>query len=408
MNRAKLLGELALIQELLVALVEDLDDASYRAQYHPDLSPIGWHAGHCAIIEKYWLHNMMLNDAAVSEAEQYLYFPENMPKPQRGASLPDKDEHLKWVQTVQQESLALLGSPTAGFNAHKLATNHYIEYFLLQHHSQHYETMTMVLTQRALQLHQAGDYRPIQPLQPSEPVRQHNTIPAGHFKIGSNFSVQAYDNEVPPQTVQTCLAGIAPHMVTNTEYLLFMQEGGYDNREYWSDEGWQWRQQTQCAAPEHWRQSANDWYGVGLRGACDLLADAAVSGINLYEAQAYAEWLRLTRPDHFTDVRLPHEYESEIARRLNLIEDSGQAWEWCSNAFHPYPDYQPFPYDRYSKTWFDDCHFTLRGSSLYTRPVIRRASFRNFYNADKRHIFAGLRLAYGDQMLSMPPSTMSV
>jgi iron(II)-dependent oxidoreductase len=143
-------------------------------------------------------------------------------------------------------------------------------------------------------------------------------------------------------------------------------------------------------------------------GAYDLPGDAAVSGISYYEAQAYVQWLKQTRPDSFADVRLPHEYEWEIARRLQLLEDCGQAWEWCSNTFHPYPGFQAFPYDRYSKAWFDGNHFTLRGGSLQTRPAIKRPAFRNFYNADKRHIFAGLRLAYGDQSFNMPPSTMSV
>jgi iron(II)-dependent oxidoreductase len=70
------------------------------------------------------------------------------------------------------------------------------------------------------------------------------------------------------------------------------------------------------------------------------------------------------------------------------------AWEWCRNRFHPYPGFRAFPYDGYSLPWFDGYHYTLRGGSPYTLPWIRRASFRNFYAADKRHVFAGCRLAF--------------
>jgi formylglycine-generating enzyme required for sulfatase activity len=69
------------------------------------------------------------------------------------------------------------------------------------------------------------------------------------------------------------------------------------------------------------------------------------------------------------------------------------SWEWCRSQFAPYEGYVVFPYAGYSSTWFDGRHLVLKGGSRYTRPVIKRPSFRNFYNPDKRHIFAGIRLA---------------
>jgi iron(II)-dependent oxidoreductase len=76
------------------------------------------------------------------------------------------------------------------------------------------------------------------------------------------------------------------------------------------------------------------------------------------------------------------------------MEDSGHVWEWCANTFFPYPGFKPFPYDEYSLPWFDGQHYSLRGGSRHTRRDLRRCSFRNFYTPEKRHVFAGVRLAW--------------
>jgi iron(II)-dependent oxidoreductase len=122
-----------------------------------------------------------------------------------------------------------------------------------------------------------------------------------------------------------------------------------------------------------------------MRGHYPLSADQPVAGISHYEARAFAAW---------AGARLAHEYQWEVAQRLGLLEQTGRVWEWCENRFHPYPGFRPFPYPEYSQPWFDGRHYSLRGGSVHTRPAVRRASFRNFFEADKRHIFAGLRLVF--------------
>ncbi len=76
-----------------------------------------------------------------------------------------------------------------------------------------------------------------------------------------------------------------------------------------------------------------------------------------------------------------------------LMHSTGTAWEWCANTFFPYEGFRAFPYERYSCPWFDDGHYTLKGSSPYSGATVSQPSFRNFYQPEKRHIFAGLRLA---------------
>jgi iron(II)-dependent oxidoreductase len=210
-------------------------------------------------------------------------------------------------------------------------------------------------------------------------------IPAGHYRIGGDRPV-AYDNEVPPQQADLGPFAIARRPVSNAEYLAFMDDGGYRKRELWDGAGWQWLRDSGIEQPEHWRSSRSGaWYAVGLRGACDLPPDDPVHGLSHYEASAFARW---------AGARLPHEYQWEAACRIGALEQTGRVWEWCGNTFHPYDGFAPFPYPEYSQPWFDGSHFSLKGGSLHTRPAIRRPSFRNFFEADKRHVFAGLRLAY--------------
>jgi iron(II)-dependent oxidoreductase len=378
------LGQLSGIQQLVRALAETLTDAEYRTQYHPDLSPLGWHLGHVAFVESYWLQEKVQEDDTITGPLHGFFFPERIPKPERGPRLPPKNEMLHWVDVQHSDNLMFLANLRRAESEHPLLTDEYLPKFLTQHACQHYETMLMVLTQKAL----AGsypDYRPESRLEPAPPSRASQPMPAGHFRIGGD-APEAYDNELPRQKADLGPFSIAPYPVSNAEYVGFMESGAYKDPSLWSESGWYWLNKTGVEHPEHWRQDDRGWwYGVGVNGPYELGADAPVAGINHFEANAFAAW---------AGARLPHEYQWEAACRMGLLEATGRVWEWCENAFHPYEGFKAFPYDGYSKPWFDGKHYTLKGGSLFTRPQIKRPSFRNFYEADKRHIFAGLRLVF--------------
>jgi iron(II)-dependent oxidoreductase len=267
---------------------------------------------------------------------------------------------------------------------HPLMQDDYLLHFLIQHYSQHYETMLAALTQRAL----AGDttdFQVTRPFTSRAPRTDRVSVQAGHYRVGGTAPV-ACDNELPQQQATLGPCDIARHPVSNAEYLAFMEANGYANASYWDSSGWQWRQQQSLNSPEHWRlDRAGNWYGTGVRGAYELDGTDALHGISRHEATAYARW---------AGGRLPHEHQWEVACRLQLLEQTGRAWEWCHNSFYPYAGFQPFPYEEYSQPWFDGSHYTLRGGSFHTRPAIKRASFRNFHAPGKRHVFAGLRLVW--------------
>jgi iron(II)-dependent oxidoreductase len=383
-NSTTLLNELRLARELVTALVETLDDTDSRRQFHPELSPLGWHLGHCTWTECYWLQEVVGGDDRYTRPLQALYTPAETPKPARGNQLPALNALLEWTHSLQAMNDAFLTSHNPLLRDHELMQDNYLLHFLVQHYSQHYEVMLMVLAQRASQAHREG-FEVRQPLAARTPDPDLIAIQPGHYRVGGHQPV-ACDNELPQQQVTLGPYSIATRPVSNAEYLAFMQDGGYQERNLWSDSGWSWLQQNSYDHPDHWALDDNgNWYGIAARGPYTLADDDAVSGLSFHEAAAYA---------NRAGGRLPHEHQWEVACKLHALEDTGRAWEWCGNTFYPYDGYRPFPYAGYSQPWFDGNHYSLRGGSLHTRPSIKRASFRNFYQPDKRHIFAGLRLAY--------------
>lgn len=384
MSSAALLDELRLAQSLVAGLAQDLDAADWRSQAHPDLSPPGWHLGHCAFTETCWLQEVILGDDRFTAPVARLYTPARTPKSERGALLPLPLALTAWVQELQSYNMAILERPPVEVSGHPLMQDDYLLHFLVQHYSQHFEIMVMALTQQALAADD-GDFSIARPLQAVTGKSESCHIDAGHYRVGGQAPV-AYDNELPAQQATLGSCAIAVQPVTNGEYLAFMEAGGYRNPELWDVAGRKWLQQSDASAPDHWRRNADGhWYGVGIRGPYTLTGDDVLHGICWHEAQAFARW---------ADACLPHEHQWEVACRLHQLEQTGRAWEWCDNSFYPYDGFRSFPYENYSGAWFDGNHYSLRGGSLHTRPAIKRAAFRNFYQPDKRHIFAGLRLAY--------------
>lgn len=376
------LEALGRLQDACLAELDRLPPEQVNQQFHPELSPIGWHVGHCTFVETYWLREQVLGERAATAHLHDLFFPELCSKPSRAARLPEADELRRWAARLQRENLERLADPPRASRRHPLLRGGYLTAFLAQHHAQHLETVGQVHLARALQSSPMAP--PAGTPAPRKPEREDASLAGMAVRIGSD-GLAAYDNEGPPRRLRLHGGRIARRLVSVADYLAFMAAGGYRDRRHWSEAGWRWLTRSRVQAPACWRPDPEGWHRVTIDGPQALEPQQAVSGLSRHEAEAFARW---------AGARLPHEYEWEAGHRAGLLEGVGQAWEWCANAFHPYPGFRPFPYDGYSLPWFDGRHFTLRGASPLTRAEVRRSSFRNFYQAHQRHLQAGLRLAW--------------
>ena len=267
---------------------------------------------------------------------------------------------------------------------HELMQEGFLINFLVQHYAQHHETIHYILTQRELQA--SNGFRVNTPLLPDTNDIEMVAIDGGSFRIGASETNTPYDNEHPCFELEHDGFLISRRPVTNGQYLAFMNSGGYSNDAFWDDDGRKWRADNSIQHPDHWhKDAAGNWYGHDADGPGPLSVHEPVYGVSYYEAEACARW---------AGARLAHEHEWEIASLNEKLELTGAVWEWNANTFYPYEGFKAFPYLGYSVPYFDDRHFTLKGGSRYTHGVIKRRTFRNYFEAEKRHHYAGIRLAH--------------
>lgn len=209
------------------------------------------------------------------------------------------------------------------------------------------------------------------------------TIPAGTIELGADGSRFRFDNEKARHTVELPAYAIDLQPVSQGAFLEFVEAGGYERLNGWSDEGQAWLFQTGAPHPVYWQRQGNSWQVRRFDRWQPLNAGEPMLHLNFYEAEAYAAW---------RGARLP---SAEQWQRASEEQDFrwGHSWEWCADPFLPYPGFSPDPYREYSSPWFQ-CHWELRGGGPVTHPLLKRSGFRNFYLPERRDPFAGLRLAW--------------
>ncbi|MGF1542248.1 MAG: SUMF1/EgtB/PvdO family nonheme iron enzyme [Pleurocapsa sp.] len=386
-------------------LLAEINSEAIYQQVHPDFSPIGWHFGHIALVEAYWILEHLVGLSPLFSEYRQLFAADGLPKAQR-QYLPSIETIRDYLTTVREAVLDYL-------EIAPIETEERLWRWLIQHESQHNETIIFLWH---FYRHQHNlDYRfltwksqlnwEIPLLNSKIPESTANLtemvkIPAGEFIMGSN-EIYAQDNERPAHKIYLESYWIDPYPVTCQQYREFIQAGGYQNSNYWSAAGWQWLQDNPVSQPLYWSDAA-EWQ------------NCPICGVNYYEAEAYAK---------FAGKRLPSEAEWEKAatpsqskvlpqyNHDNLIghitpvntypyrsiygcyDMLGNVWEWTASWFEGYRGFSSYPYQGYSQDYFDNQHRVLRGGSWASRPWTVRTSFRNWYNPQVRQILAGFRCA---------------
>jgi len=208
------------------------------------------------------------------------------------------------------------------------------------------------------------------------------TIDKGNYEIGHNSTDFCYDNELGRHKVYLADYQISNKLVTNKEYIEFIEDGGYNDVLLWHAEAWDWINSNQISAPSYWHNIDGEWHQFTLQGLQKLIPDAPLSHISYYEAFAFAQWKGL---------RLPTEQEWEVA---NSKFNWGLRWEWTESAYTPYPGYikAPGALGEYNGKFMVN-QKVLRGGSVATSKKHTRPTYRNFFHAPLRWQFTGIRLA---------------
>jgi gamma-glutamyl hercynylcysteine S-oxide synthase len=402
-NLPPLLDSLREARSHTLALVSDLDDEQMIGPRLAIVNPLRWEIAHVAWFQEYWLLRHLLGRLPSLSTGDSLYDSAKVAHDTRwDLSLPSKAETIAYTQKILDR---VCDEYHSGQVDSKDAS-----YFLslaLFHEDMHAEAITY--TRQTLGYPAPKFTRRIQPAQINEKLGD-VLIPGGTFLLGRATSQQfAFDNEQCAHEVQLEPFSISRTAVTNSEFASFVDDRGYECREWWSDDGWQWRESTGARHPIYWTRDEGKWWRRNFDQIVPLEDSLPVVHVNWYEAEAFCRWAQR---------RLPTEAEWEMAaagsdkqhanldwRAMGLVDvtslpqsDSvfgcrqmiGNVWEWTASDFLPYPGFVAGPYKEYSEPWFGD-HKVLRGGGWTTRSRLIHNSYRNFYKPDRRDVWCGFR-----------------
>lgn len=206
-------------------------------------------------------------------------------------------------------------------------------------------------------------------------------IENGIYEIGYNGNGFCFDNELERHKVYLQDFSISRTLVTNGEYLEFINAGGYTDFRFWHSEGWDWVKNNQIQNPLYWHNIDGEWHHYTLAGLKPVEPTATLCHISYYEAAAFAAW---------KGMRLPTEFEWEVA---SAHFDWGKRWEWTNSAYLPYPGFKKAEgaIGEYNGKFMIN-QMVLRGASEVTPPGHSRNTYRNFFHPYLRWQYTGIRL----------------
>lgn len=408
-------------------LTNTVDEHDLVRQHSPIMSPLVWDLAHIGNQEELWLVRDVGGREPVRRDIDHLYDAFRHPRHDRPAlPLLGPAEARGYVCTVRDKAFDVLArSDLAG---RRLVDAGFAFGMIVQHEQQHDETMLVT--------HQLRSGDPVLHALPPSPapadagrLPAEVLVPAGPFTMGTSTEPWALDNERPAHTVGVPAFAIDTTPVTCGRFVEFIEAGGYDQPQWWSEAGWRHRVEAGLVAPLFWhRDTDGSWWRTRFGVTEPVPPDEPVCHVGYYEAEAFARW---------TGRRLPSETEWEKAARfdpatgrsrrfpwgdedpgpehanlgqrhlrpapagsypggaspLGVRQLIGDVWEWTSSDFAGYPGFQAFPYREYSEVFFGSEYKVLRGGSFGTDPAACRGTFRNWDYPVRRQIFAGFRCA---------------
>lgn len=271
----------------------------------------------------------------------------------------------------------------------------------LHHEQQHQELLYMdikfILASNVIDT----QYSALQLAPASAPNQGWSGFAEGLYTIGHAAAGFAYDNEKPAHQHYLYTFSISQSLVTNGEFLAFIQDKGYAKPQYWLSQGWDWVAQEQIQQPLYWVCREGVWHEYTLYGLVPLDLNRPLVHISYFEADAYANWKKLRLPtEQELEVFLnsmdstPVSAERPVLHPNNAQNAHGEVWCWTKSQYSAYPGFKAFDgiLNEYNGKFMCN-QFVLRGGCVATPYQHYRHSYRNFYQAQQRWMFSGIRLA---------------
>jgi len=406
-----------------LALVEPVCEDDLDRVHDSLMSPLVWDLGHIAAFEDLWVSRAGGLPPLRPDLFE-VYDAEETPRAERGELDYLKcQEAREFMSDVNDRAFGVLREADLSEAGDGLNGGGFVWEMVLQHEQQHNETML-----QTLQIAAPGVFTPSRDPLPPAPSKAPSGVvhvEAGPFLMGAGPGRFSYDNERPQREVDLPAFDVDRTPVTNHDYAAWVDRGGYSRRQWWSDEGWEWRTKWSVERPRYWTA---DGRVRSFDRVTELRPELPVMHVSWYEADAFArahgkrlpteaEWEKAASWDPVAGAKrdLPWGDGPATRERANLDQLSfgpaavgaypsgasaygvlglvGDAWEWTSSEFGPYPGFHAFPYPQYSETHYGRGHRVLRGGSWATRAHAIRSTFRSWDLPGRRQIFVGFRCA---------------
>jgi ergothioneine biosynthesis protein EgtB len=396
------------------ALCAPLAVEDFGVQAMPDVSPPKWHLAHTTwFFEAFILLPYARNYRVFHPRFGFLFnsYYETVgrffPRPQRGLlARPTVEEVYRYRAHVDAALTELLDSAPE-----RLREDLEFRTVLgLNHEQQHQELLlTDIKYNFAVNpLRPAYHAAPARESRPAPPLRWLD-YPGGLREIGHAGTDFAYDNETPRHRVFLGDYRLGSRLVTNGEFLEFIEADGYRRPELWLSDGWNAVRQRGWEAPLYWERIEGEWWLMTLAGPKRLDEHEPVCHVSFYEAEAYARWRGARLPTeaewecaaadcamrgHFRDAGIHHPAAAGETPEGEPAQLFGDVWEWTRSGYAPYPGFKSLagPLGEYNGKFMCN-QLVLRGGSCATPASHIRVSYRNFFYPADRWQFMGLRLA---------------
>jgi ergothioneine biosynthesis protein EgtB len=415
----RLIEQFRQVRDFSTRLCRSLEPEDYVVQSMPDVSPTKWHLAHTSwffetFVVKVWMQRYR------SEVPQYAYLFNSYynaagdmhRRDLRGLiSRPTVAETYRFRQSIDQCVIKLIEDADDAL----LSEIEPVLILGIHHEQQHQELLVT-------DIKHVFSQNPLYPVfQPDSSVPETGKISPQHFVefaeatvlTGHQGATFSYDNEGPQHRALVPAFSLSNRLITNGEYLAFMEAGGYSRPEFWLSLGWTTVNDPALGgwhAPLYWVQRDGVWWNFTLSGFRPVNESEPVTHVSYFEADAYANW---------DGARLPTEFEWEHAAAGLAIEGNfvdaerfhpapavstnghnallqmfGDVWEWTRSAYLPYPGYRAVPgaLGEYNGKFMCN-QMVLRGGSCATSRSHIRPTYRNFFQPEKRWQFTGIRLA---------------
>jgi ergothioneine biosynthesis protein EgtB len=412
----RLIEKFRQVRDFSTRLCRSLEPEDYVVQSMPDVSPTKWHLAHTSwffetFVVKVWMQRYR------SEVPQYAYLFNSYynaagdmhRRDLRGLiSRPTVAETYRFRESIDKCVIKLIENADDAL----LSEIEPVLTLGIHHEQQHQELLVT-------DIKHVFSQNPLYPIfQPAAAVLETSKIAPQHFVefdeatvlIGHDSAGFSYDNEGPRHRALVPAFSLSNRLITNGEYLAFMEAGGYTRPEFWLSLGWTTVNEQRWQAPLYWVQRDGAWWNFTLSGFRPVNESEPVTHVSYFEADAYANWDGARLPTefewehaasdlpidgNFVDAERFHPAPAPSTNGENaLLQMFGDVWQWTRSAYLPYPGYRAGPgaLGEYNGKFMCN-QMVLRGASCATSRSHIRPTYRNFFQPEKRWQFTGIRLA---------------